>query len=95
MRCRHVDVCASTGLLEAAALLSQAHRINCVPNCLSSACPAAFRAISQADKRFQLADWRARPLNEQMLAYARADTHYLLYCYDKLKARGVFVCMHS
>lgn len=39
----------------------------------------------QADKRFQLADWRARPLNEEMLAYARADTHYLLYCYDKLK----------
>lgn len=39
----------------------------------------------QADKRFQLADWRVRPLTPEMLHYARCDTHYLLYCYDRLR----------
>lgn len=39
----------------------------------------------QSDKRYQLADWRIRPLPEDMIQYAREDTHYLLYCYDKLK----------
>lgn len=38
-----------------------------------------------ADKRFQLADWRIRPLSEEAIHYARADTHYLLYCYDILR----------
>ena len=38
------------------------------------------------DKRFQLADWRIRPLPADMLSYARQDTHYLLYCYDRLRA---------
>jgi exosome complex exonuclease RRP6 len=38
-----------------------------------------------ADKRFQLADWRIRPLSEEAIHYARADTHYLLYCYDVLR----------
>ncbi|KAG1674311.1 hypothetical protein FOA52_013500 [Chlamydomonas sp. UWO 241] len=38
-----------------------------------------------ADKRFQLADWRVRPLSAEMLAYARTDTHYLLYIHDRLK----------
>jgi len=38
-----------------------------------------------ADKRFQLADWRIRPLSEESIHYARADTHYLLYCYDVLR----------
>eukprot|EP00983_Pelagomonas_calceolata_P088251 1157161-Pelagomonas_calceolata.AAC.7 len=33
----------------------------------------------------QLADWRARPLSPEMLDYARGDTHYLLYCFDRLK----------
>jgi len=32
----------------------------------------------------QLADWRVRPLSPEMLHYARCDTHYLLYCYDRL-----------
>jgi exosome complex exonuclease RRP6 len=27
-----------------------------------------------ADKRYQLADWRLRPVPDDMLAYARADT---------------------
>ena len=38
-----------------------------------------------ADKKYQLADWRIRPIPEEMLRYAREDTHYLLYIYDKLK----------
>jgi exosome complex exonuclease RRP6 len=38
------------------------------------------------DKRFQTADWRIRPLPREMVQYARQDTHYLLYCYDRLKA---------
>lgn len=39
----------------------------------------------EADKRFQLADWRIRPLPNEMLYYARSDTHSLLYIYDKLR----------
>lgn len=35
-----------------------------------------------ADKQYQTADWRIRPLPEEMLYYARSDTHYLLYIYD-------------
>ncbi|KAJ8319871.1 hypothetical protein KUTeg_001458 [Tegillarca granosa] len=38
-----------------------------------------------ADKQFQLADWRIRPLPEELIKYAREDTHYLLYIYDKMK----------
>ncbi|TDL23207.1 hypothetical protein BD410DRAFT_173443 [Rickenella mellea] len=37
------------------------------------------------DKRYQLADWRIRPLPEEMLQYARSDTHFLLYIYDNLR----------
>lgn len=37
-----------------------------------------------ADKALQLADWRMRPLPEELLLYARQDTHYLLYIYDML-----------
>ncbi|XP_041129731.1 exosome component 10-like [Polyodon spathula] len=40
----------------------------------------------EADKQYQLADWRIRPLPEEMLNYARDDTHYLLYIYDKMRA---------
>ncbi|OMH82644.1 Exosome complex exonuclease rrp6 [Zancudomyces culisetae] len=39
----------------------------------------------QLDKRFQLADWRLRPLLPEMINYARSDTHYLLYIYDQIK----------
>lgn len=39
-----------------------------------------------ANKAFQLADWRIRPLDPEMLQYAREDTHYLLHCYDRLRA---------
>lgn len=38
-----------------------------------------------ADKQYQLADWRIRPLSDEMLRYAREDTHYLLYVYDLLR----------
>jgi len=38
-----------------------------------------------ADKKYQLADWRIRPLPKEMLKYARDDTHYLLYIYDRMK----------
>ncbi|KAH7098986.1 ribonuclease H-like domain-containing protein [Auriculariales sp. MPI-PUGE-AT-0066] len=38
------------------------------------------------DKRYQLADWRIRPLPAEMLLYARSDTHFLLHIYDRLRA---------
>jgi len=37
------------------------------------------------DKKFQLADWRIRPIPSEMLKYAQEDTHYLLYVYDAMK----------
>ncbi|CAJ1425563.1 unnamed protein product, partial [Effrenium voratum] len=37
------------------------------------------------DKKYQTADWRERPLPTDMIYYARADTHYLLFCFDCLK----------
>jgi ribonuclease D len=39
----------------------------------------------KADKKYQTADWRLRPLSVDMLKYAREDTHYLLYIYDRLR----------
>ncbi|KAF6747898.1 hypothetical protein DFP72DRAFT_918103 [Ephemerocybe angulata] len=41
------------------------------------------------DKKYQLADWRIRPIPEEMLHYAQSDTHWLLYLYDRL--RGALV----
>ncbi|KAI1007566.1 Exosome complex exonuclease [Podosphaera aphanis] len=38
-----------------------------------------------ADKVYQMADWRIRPLPEEMVYYARADTHYLLYIFDHMR----------
>ena len=38
-----------------------------------------------ADKKYQLADWRTRPLSHEMMKYAREDTHYLLFVYDCLR----------
>lgn len=35
-----------------------------------------------AQKQYQTADWRIRPLPPEMLDYARSDTHFLLYIYD-------------
>jgi exosome complex exonuclease RRP6 len=36
-------------------------------------------------KQYQRADWRLRPLPDDMIHYARQDTHYLLYIYDVMK----------
>uniref|UniRef100_A0A8C5D598 Exosome complex component 10 n=1 Tax=Gouania willdenowi TaxID=441366 RepID=A0A8C5D598_GOUWI len=41
----------------------------------------------ESDKRYQLADWRIRPLPDEMVQYARADTHFLLYIYDTMRAQ--------
>jgi exosome complex exonuclease RRP6 len=38
-----------------------------------------------AQKKFQTADWRVRPLPSHLIDYARSDTHYLLYIYDHLR----------
>lgn len=40
-----------------------------------------------ANKEYQNADWRLRPLTDEMLRYAREDTHYLLYIYDVMKRK--------
>lgn len=37
-----------------------------------------------ADKRYQMADWRIRPMPQEMLFYARADTHFLLFVFHAL-----------
>jgi len=39
----------------------------------------------KTDKRFQLADWRQRPLSGEQLHYAQMDTHYLPQLYTILK----------
>lgn len=38
-------------------------------------------------KKYQLADWRVRPLPPAMENYARADTHFLLAIYDQMRNR--------
>ncbi|CAO3672354.1 unnamed protein product [Umbelopsis ramanniana] len=38
-----------------------------------------------ADKKYQMADWRIRPLPTEMVKYARSDTHYLLYIFDRMR----------
>ena len=38
------------------------------------------------DKTYQTADWRQRPLPQEMLHYARMDTHYLLEIFDRLRS---------
>ncbi|KAF2827436.1 hypothetical protein CC86DRAFT_455098 [Ophiobolus disseminans] len=39
----------------------------------------------KAQKQYQLADWRVRPLGPELFEYARADTHFLLYVYDNMR----------
>lgn len=59
--------------------------------CRALGMPAGYASLLQhycgvkTDKRFQMADWRQRPLSEEMAVYARTDTHYLLHLYDCLK----------
>lgn len=38
-----------------------------------------------AQKAFQLADWRMRPLSKELIEYSRSDTHFLLRIYDELR----------
>ena len=38
-----------------------------------------------AQKQYQQADWRQRPLKKELIKYARDDTHYLLFIYDCLR----------
>lgn len=42
-------------------------------------------ASFKTSKKYQLADWRVRPLSKAMSAYARSDTHFLLNIYDQLR----------
>ncbi|KAJ4980150.1 hypothetical protein NE237_010930 [Protea cynaroides] len=48
-----------------------------------------------ANKEYQNADWRLRPLPDEMVRYAREDTHYLLHIYDLMKARLLSVPAQS
>ncbi|KXT10745.1 hypothetical protein AC579_6848 [Pseudocercospora musae] len=38
-----------------------------------------------AQKKYQTADWRVRPLPRELFDYARSDTHYLLYIFDNMR----------
>lgn len=42
-------------------------------------------ASFKTSKKYQLADWRIRPLTAPMKLYARSDTHFLLNIFDQLK----------
>lgn len=42
-------------------------------------------ASFKTTKKYQLSDWRTRPLLRAMVAYARSDTHFLLNIYDQLR----------
>ncbi|KAL5708750.1 Protein RRP6-like 2 [Ranunculus cassubicifolius] len=39
------------------------------------------------NKAYQNSDWRLRPLPDDMIKYAREDTHYLLCIYDQMRRR--------
>ncbi|CCK72976.1 exosome nuclease subunit RRP6 KNAG_0M01230 [Huiozyma naganishii CBS 8797] len=39
----------------------------------------------KTSKKYQLADWRIRPLSKPMSVYARADTHFLLNIFDQMR----------
>lgn len=39
----------------------------------------------QAQKQYQTADWRIRPLPQELFDYARSDTHFLLYIFDNMR----------
>ncbi|CAL5323849.1 unnamed protein product [Camellia sinensis] len=46
-----------------------------------------LRLVVVKRARYQNADWRLRPLPDEMLRYAREDTHYLLHIYDLMRIR--------
>lgn len=43
----------------------------------------------KTSKKYQLADWRVRPLPKVLFEYARADTHFLLNIFDQLRNKLV------
>ena len=49
----------------------------------------------EVDKKYQLADWRIRPLSKEMINYARGDTHFLLYIYDILKQKLIMKSLEN
>uniref|UniRef100_A0A914HMB9 3'-5' exonuclease domain-containing protein n=1 Tax=Globodera rostochiensis TaxID=31243 RepID=A0A914HMB9_GLORO len=52
-------------------------------------CAVVFEACGvRLDKTQRTANWTLRPLTQQMVDYARLDTHYLLRCYHYLKNGG-------
>ncbi|EDV93320.1 exosome component 10 [Drosophila grimshawi] len=51
---------------------------------LSLAFLLKFYLDMDVDKSLQLADWRMRPLPQKLIDYARQDTHYLIYIYERL-----------
>ena len=53
--------------------------------CLSLAFLLQHYCNVKTDKKFQLADWRIRPLTEEMVMYARSDTRYLIKIYHLMK----------
>ncbi|KAI0558304.1 exosome component 10 Rrp6 [Gracilaria domingensis] len=64
----------------------QAARLLKLPSASLAFLLSHFCDISGANKKkFQLADWRQRPLPKEMFKYARSDTHYLLYVFDRLR----------
>lgn len=40
----------------------------------------------RTSKKWQLADWRLRPLNNEMRNYAKADTHFLIEVFTRMQA---------
>ncbi|KAA8518370.1 hypothetical protein F0562_015747 [Nyssa sinensis] len=48
-----------------------------------------------ANKEYQNADWRLRPLPDEMMRYAREDTHYLLHIYDLMRIRLLSTSIES
>lgn len=52
---------------------------------LSLAHLVKFHCGVSLDKRYQMSDWRERPLGEARLQYARLDTAFLLPLYDVLR----------
>lgn len=64
----------------------QAARLLKFPSAALSYLQARFCDVTgTSKKKFQLSDWRQRPLPDDMFQYARSDTHYLLYIYDRLR----------
>ena len=50
---------------------------------------AGLTDIDSWKSKYQLGDWRVRPLDKGMLLYAMGDTHYLLDIYDVLRTELV------